>query len=43
MSEIRYRAYRKKQPGGRYIWGVLRHRGLDVARNGLGVVDVNAG
>ena len=27
MSEIRYRAYRKKQPGGRYVWGVLRREG----------------
>ncbi len=27
MSEIRYRAYRKKQPGGRHVWGVLRREG----------------
>ncbi len=24
MSEVRYKEYRKKQPGGRYVWGVLR-------------------
>ncbi len=27
MSEIRYRTYRKKQPGGRHVWGVLRWEG----------------
>jgi hypothetical protein len=27
MSKIRYRAYRKKRAGGRYVWGVLRQEG----------------
>jgi hypothetical protein len=27
MSEVRYKEYRKKQPGGRYVWGVLRMDG----------------
>ena len=24
MSEVRYKEYKKKQPGGCYVWGVLR-------------------
>jgi hypothetical protein len=27
MSMVRYSAYRKKQAGGRYVWGVLRQEG----------------
>jgi hypothetical protein len=27
MSDIRYTEYKKKQPGGRYVWGVLRLEG----------------
>jgi hypothetical protein len=27
MSEVGYREYKKKQPGGRYVWGVLRTEG----------------
>jgi hypothetical protein len=27
MSSVRYSEYRKKQPGGRYVWGVLRLEG----------------
>jgi len=27
MSEVRYKEYRKKKPGGRYVWGVLRMDG----------------
>ena len=27
MSKVTYCAYRKKQPGGRYVWGVLQQAG----------------
>jgi hypothetical protein len=27
MSEVRYKEYKKKQPWGRYVWGVLRMEG----------------
>ena len=27
MSKVSYCAYRKKQRGGRYVWGVLRQEG----------------
>ena len=36
MSEVRYKEYKKKQPGGRYVWGVLRMDGRKQSFRTLG-------
>jgi hypothetical protein len=40
MSKIRYMEYKKKQPGGRYVWGKLR---LESRKQSFGTVSEGEG